>query len=215
MEGMLGVPEGWCQTEQGSLPSSRKQQEIQCLGKQRENDRKCFNVFHDFKLFQYLFCYTMLGILARLTFGLHRLQVRPRRVPELRPVAPVRLVGLVGRCHFADMSSSCGTGGHFKQLRLPKGAFATCRIPRSVPSRPAKNQLDSCNDIYIYTYIHSSILCYLLPTAAVLPSNRIPASQIFFPGLQRVYCLRLAALVEGREKVRVSLKRRWLDQVSI
>lgn len=104
-----------------------------------------------------------------------------------------------------------GTGGHFKQLRLPKGAFATCRIPRSVPSRPAKNQLDSCNNII---YIHSSILCYLLPKAAVLPSNRIPASQIFF-SRPAASLLRLAALVEGREKVRVSLKRRWLDQVSI
>ena len=102
MEGMLGVPEGRCQTEQGSLPSS---QETAGNLMSWEANRERLNAFHYFKTFQYLFGYTVLGILARLTFGLHRLQVRPRRVPELRPVAPVRLVGLVGKCHFADMSS--------------------------------------------------------------------------------------------------------------
>lgn len=102
MEGMLGGPEGRCQTEQGSLPSS---QETAGNPMSWEANRERLNAFHYFKTFQYLFCYTVLGILARLTFGLHRLQVRPRRVPELRPVAPVRLVGLVGKCHFVDMSS--------------------------------------------------------------------------------------------------------------
>lgn len=102
MEGMLGGPEGRCQTEQGSPPSS---QETAGNPMSWEANRERLNAFHYFKTFQYLFCYTVLGILARLTFGLHRLQVRPRRVPELRPVAPVRLVGLVGKCHFADMSS--------------------------------------------------------------------------------------------------------------
>ena len=101
MEGMLGCPEGRCQTEQGSLPSS---QETAGNPMSWETNRERLNAFANyFKTFQYLFCYTVLGILARLT--LHRLQVRPRRVPELRPVAPVRLVGLVGKCHFAFSGS--------------------------------------------------------------------------------------------------------------